>query len=142
VFISSAAGGVGSVACQMAKIKDCHVVGSCSSDEKVKWLLDELNVDYAFNYRKLGEEKISSELKRTCPNGIDLYFDNVGGKHLEAAIDNMNMFGRIVLCGTTSQYIARHSAASPTSVGPSNLSLAVSHRISLKDSYGVIILIF
>jgi len=135
VFISSAAGGVGSVACQIAKIKGCRVVSSCGSDEKVKWLLDELNVDYAFNYRKLGEENISTELKRACPNGIDLYFDNVGGKHLEAAIDNMNMFGRIVLCGTTSQYNtnARPSAASsPISLGPSNLSLAVSHRLSLK----------
>jgi NADPH-dependent curcumin reductase CurA len=135
VFISSAAGGVGSVACQLAKVKGCRVVGSCGSDEKVKWLLSELNIDYAFNYRKLGEENISSELKRACPNGIDLYFDNVGGKHLEAAIDNMNMFGRIILCGTTSQYNnnAEHSAASsPTSLGPSNLSLAVSHRLSLK----------
>jgi NADPH-dependent curcumin reductase CurA len=138
VFISSAAGGVGSVACQLAKIKGCRVVGSCGSDGKVKWLLNEVNVDYAFNYRKLGEENISSELKRICPNGIDLYFDNVGGKHLEAAIDNMNMFGRIVLCGTTSQYNnnAEPSAASfpstPTSLGPSNLSLAVSHRLSLK----------
>jgi NADPH-dependent curcumin reductase CurA len=100
---------------------------------KVKWLLDELDIDYAFNYRKLVEENISSELKRACPNGIDLYFDNVGGKHLEAAIDNMNMFGRIVLCGTTSQYTnTEPSAASPTSLGPSNLSLAVSHRLSLK----------
>jgi NADPH-dependent curcumin reductase CurA len=90
VFVSSAAGGVGSVACQIAKIKGCHVVGSCGSDEKVRWLLDELKVDYAFNYRKLGEDNISSELKRACPNGVDLYFDNVGGKHLEAAIDNMN----------------------------------------------------
>src|ERR671923_1387497 len=104
VFVSSAAGGVGSVACQIAKIKGCHVVGSAGREDKVRWLLDELKVDYAFNYRKLGEDNISSELRRVCPNGIDLYFDNVGGKHLEAAIDNMNIFGRIVLCGTTSQY--------------------------------------
>ena len=80
VFISSAAGGVGSVACQIAKIKGCLVVGSCGSDEKVRWLLDELKVDYAFNYRKLGEDNISSELKKACTNGIDIYFDNVGGK--------------------------------------------------------------
>lgn len=131
VFISSAAGGVGSVACQIAKIKGCYVVGSCGSDEKVRWLLDELKVDHAFNYRKLGEDNISSELKRACPNGINLYFDNVGGKHLEAAIDNMNTFGRIVLCGTTSQYNADPSATNSSS-GPSNLSLAVSHRLSLK----------
>ena len=83
VFISSAAGGVGSVACQIAKIKGCRVVGSCGSDDKVKWLLNELKVDYAFNYRKLMKGDISSELKRACPNGVDVYFDNVGGKHLE-----------------------------------------------------------
>src|SRR5919199_2407038 len=136
VFVSSAAGGVGSVACQIAKIKGCHVVGSCGSDEKVRWLLDELKIDYAFNYRKLGEDNISSELRRVCPNGIDLYFDNVGGKHLEAAIDNMNIFGRIALCGTTSQYnnnpiSADANTRSPPlqSSGPSNLSLAVSHRL-------------
>ena len=104
VFVSSAAGGVGSVACQLAKIKGCHVVGSCGSDEKARWLVDELGVDHAFNYRKIGLDNISEELKRVCPNGIDLYFDNVGGKHLEAAINNMNTFGRIALCGTTSQY--------------------------------------
>jgi NADPH-dependent curcumin reductase CurA len=143
VFVSSAAGGVGSVACQIAKIKGCHVVGSCGSDEKVRWLLDELKVDYAFNYRKLGEDNISSELKRACPKGIDLYFDNVGGKHLEAAIDNMNTFGRIVLCGTTSQYnknnnfttsnnINDRSTTPTSSLGPSNLSLAVSHRLRLQ----------
>lgn len=133
---------MGSVACQIAKIKNCYVIGSCGSDEKVRWLLDELKIDYAFNYRKLGEANISSELKKAGPNGIDLYFDNVGGKHLEAAIDNMNTFGRIVLCGTTSQYsINNDSTASidtghnttPTlSPGPSNLSLAVLHRLKLQ----------
>jgi NADPH-dependent curcumin reductase CurA len=144
VFVSSAAGGVGSVACQIAKIKDCHVVGSCGSDEKVRWLLDELKVDHAFNYRKIGEDNISSELKSACPNGINLYFDNVGGKHLEAAIDNMNTFGRIVLCGTTSQYNNNNNNNSTTSnnvkdpsphtssLGLSNLSLAVSHRLRLQ----------
>jgi NADPH-dependent curcumin reductase CurA len=142
VFVSSAAGGVGSVACQIAKIKGCHVVGSCGSDEKVRWLLDELKVDYAFNYRKLGEGNISFELKRVFPNGIDLYFDNVGGKHLEAAIDNMNTFGRIVLCGTTSQYSSNdnsttssniHDRSTPmSSSGPSNLSLAISNRLKLQ----------
>jgi NADPH-dependent curcumin reductase CurA len=140
VFVSSAAGGVGSVACQIAKIKGCRVVGSSGSDEKVRWLLDELKVDYAFNYRKLGEDNISFELKKACPNGIDLYFDNVGGKHLEAAIDNMNVFGRIVLCGTTSQYNNDNNTSAmqgnfndpSTSSGPSNLSLAVSHRLKLQ----------
>lgn len=141
VFVSSAAGGVGSVACQLTKIKGCQVVGSCGSDEKAKWLIDKLGVDHAFNYRKVGIENISGELKRVCPNGIDIYFDNVGGKHLEAAIDNMNTFGRIALCGNTSQYNESGNAHSANqeqeiiksnSEGPSNLSLAVSHRLKLQ----------
>jgi NADPH-dependent curcumin reductase CurA len=144
VFVSSAAGGVGSVVCQIAKLNGCKVVGSCGSDEKVRWLLDILGIDHAFNYRKLGGYNISSELKRTCQNGIDLYFDNVGGKHLEAAIDNMNIFGRIVLCGTTSQYNnTDNSTTSNNNInndytsltsysGISNLSLAVSYRLKLQ----------
>lgn len=141
VFVSSAAGGVGSVACQLAKIKGCFVVGSCGSDEKARWLVDKLGIDHAFNYRKIGQDNISEELKRVFPNGIDLYFDNVGGKHLEAAIDNMNTFGRIALCGTTSQYNDDGNASynnqnqkvtKSNSDGPSNLSLAVSHRLKLQ----------
>ena len=137
VFVSWAAGGVGSIVCQLAKIKGCQVVGSCGSDEKLRWLLDELKIDHAFNYKKLGADNISSELKRVCPNGIDLYFDNVGGKQLEAAIDNMNIFGRIVLCGTTSQYNKNSASSNDLStsnspLGPSNLSLAVSHRLRLQ----------
>jgi len=141
VFVSSAAGGVGSVACQMAKIKGCYVVGSCGSDEKVRWLVHGLGVDYAFNYTKIGLDNITEELNKAYPNGLDLYFDNVGGKHLEAAINNMNTFGRIALCGTTSQYNdedkvysakgGQQSNKSP-SLGPSNLSLAVSNRLKLQ----------
>jgi NADPH-dependent curcumin reductase CurA len=141
VFVSSAAGGVGSVACQLAKIKGCYVVGSCGSDEKAKWLVDELGVDNTFNYRKIGLDNISGELNRVFPNGIDVYFDNVGGKHLEAAINNMNTFGRIALCGTTSQYNDESQTVpatrdqqinKPSLSGPSNLSLAVSHRLKLQ----------
>jgi len=145
VFVSAAAGGVGSVACQIAKIKACHVVGSAGTEDKVKWLLDDVKIDYAFNYKKLGESinaqpsinennVMSSELKRACPNGIDLYFDNVGGKHLESAIDNMSLFGRIVLCGATSVYdsIATTSPNSRLPSGPSNLSLAISNRLRLQ----------
>ena len=76
----------------MAKIKGCYVVGSTGSKDKVEWLLNQAKVDYAFNYKKLGagsednsNNSISSELKDAFPNGIDLYFDNVGGRHLEAA---------------------------------------------------------
>ena len=104
-FVSAASGAVGSVACQIAKIKGFRVVGSVGSQEKVKWLLDQAGIDYAFNYKEVGENNISSELRKACPNGINIYFDNVGGKHLEAAIDNMKVFGRIVLCGMISHYI-------------------------------------
>ncbi|MDW0223522.1 MAG: NADP-dependent oxidoreductase [Nitrososphaeraceae archaeon] len=95
VFVSAASGAVGSAACQIAKIKGCHVVGSTSSSQKVNWLIDEAGIDYAFDYRKIGEENISSELRKACSDGIDVYFDNVGGKHLEAALENMKVFGRI-----------------------------------------------
>jgi len=127
VFISAASGAVGSIACQIAKIKGCHVVGSAGSEENVEWLLDDVKVDYAFNYKTVGENNISSELKMGCPEGIDLYFDNVGGKHLEATIDNMKAFGRIVLCGMISQY---NNTIPP--IGPSNLFLAVTNRIRLE----------
>ena len=128
VFISAASGAVGSVACQIAKIKGCHVVGSAGSPEKVKWLLDQARIDNAFNYKEVGEDNISSELRKFCPNGIDVYFDNVGGKHLEAALDNMKVFGKIVLCGMISQYNVPTSQQS----GPSNLFLAITNRLKLQ----------
>ena len=128
VFISSASGAVGSIACQIAKIKGCHVVGSAGTDEKVEWLLDTIKLDYAFNYKTSDENNnLSLELKKGCPEGIDLYFDNVGGKQLEAALDNIKTFGRVVLCGMISQY----NLTSPM-VGPANLFLAIINRIRLQ----------
>jgi NADPH-dependent curcumin reductase CurA len=138
VFVSAASGAVGSVAAQIAKIKGCHVVGSAGSEEKVEWLLDEAKIDYAFNYKNTGENNnISSELKKACPEGIDLYFDNVGGKHLEAAIDNMKTFGRIVLCGMISQYNVAIPYALP------NLFRAIPNRLRLhgfivRDQYDML----
>ena len=126
VYVSAASGAVGSVVAQIAKIKGCHVVGSAGSEEKVEWLLDQAKLDYAFNYKNIGENNnLSSELKKACPEGIDLYFDNVGGKHLEAAINNMKTFGRIVLCGMISQYNAATPYALP------NLFLAITNRLRL-----------
>jgi NADPH-dependent curcumin reductase CurA len=138
VFVSAAAGAVGSVACQVAKIKGGRVIGSTGSHEKVKWLLDQAGIDHAFNYKEVGETNISAELGKSCPDGIDIYFDNVGGKHLEAAIENMKTFGRIVLCGMISQY---NLTSTPT--GPSNLFLAVSNRLKLqgfivRDHYDIL----
>jgi NADPH-dependent curcumin reductase CurA len=104
MFVSTAAGAVGSLVCQIAKIKGCRVVGSTGSEKKVAWLQEEAGIDAAFNYK--ATDKLVDELQKQCPNGIDIYFDNVGGTHLEAAIDSMNNHGRIVLCGMISIYNA------------------------------------
>ena len=127
VFVSSASGAVGAIVSQIAKIIGCRVVGSAGSDEKVSWLMDQVGIDVAFNYKK---EDLDAQLKKGCPGGIDIYFDNVGGKHLEAAIANMNTFGRIVLCGSISQY----NAPTPSSA-PNNLGLAVGKRLTLKGFF-------
>ena len=101
VVVSAAAGAVGSIVCQIAKIKGCNVVGIAGSDEKCKWLKDDLGVDHVINYKK---ENILESLKKSCPDGIDIYFDNVGGETLDAALTLMNKFGRIPVCGLISMY--------------------------------------
>ena len=125
VFVSTAAGAVGSLVCQIAKIKGCRVLGSTGSDEKVTWLLEEAGIDEAFNYKTT--ENLSDELQKKCPDGIDIYFDNVGGTHLEAAIHSMNNHGRIVLCGMISVYNATRPPRAPR-----NLVSAISKRLTLK----------
>jgi len=125
VFVSAAAGAVGSVACQIAKIKGCRVVGSAGSDEKVRWLQEEAGIDAAFNYKNV--QDLSAELGRLCPDGSDIDFENVGGAHLEAALGHMNSYGRVVLRGMISQY----NAAGPVS-GPGNLFLAITRRLKLQ----------
>ncbi len=125
VFVSTAAGAVGSVASQIAKIKGCRVIGSTGSDEKVSWLLEEAGIDAAFNYKVT--EDLFAKLRELCPDGIDVYFDNVGGSHLEAAIDRMNDFGRVVLCGMTSIYNATRPPRAPR-----NLVSAIPKRLTLK----------
>jgi NADPH-dependent curcumin reductase CurA len=101
VFVSAAAGAVGSVAVQIAKIKGCYVIGSAGSDEKCRWLKEDLGLDVAINYKK-GELRAS--LKAAAPKGIDVYFENVGGEHLNAALPRMNPLGRIAVCGMISAY--------------------------------------
>ena len=101
VLVSSAAGSVGSMVCQIAKIKGCKVIASTGSDEKVNWLKNELGVDEAFNYKKI--DNLVLHLKSLSPEGYDLYFDNVGGEFLESAIFRMKNYGRIVICGRISQ---------------------------------------
>lgn len=123
VFISAAAGAVGSVAGQIAKISGATVVGSAGSDEKVASVLAK-GFDRAFNYKKIS---VSQALREAAPDGLDLYFDNVGGEHLHGAIANIANFGRIVMCGAISQYNLTKPAP-----GPSNLSLVVSRRLTIK----------
>jgi NADPH-dependent curcumin reductase CurA len=125
VFVSAAAGAVGSVVCQIAKLKGCRVVGSVGSAAKVQWLQDVAGIDAAFNYKEV--ESLTTELGKHCPHGVDVYFENVGGAHLEAALEHMNIRGRIALCGMISQY-----NESQPSAGPSNLRLAVRKRLMLR----------
>jgi len=101
VFVSAASGAVGSVVGQLARIKGCTVIGSAGSDEKVRVLRDELGFDGAFNYKVT---RPAQALRELAPDGIDIYFDNVGGDHLQATLSAMNNFGRIPLCGMISQY--------------------------------------
>jgi len=122
VFVSGASGAVGSAAGQMAKIAGCHVIGSAGSSEKVSWLLD-LGFDQVFNYR---ERRVREALGEAAPGGIDIYFDNVGGDHLEAAIGAMRNHGRIVACGSMSHY----GDAEP--VAPRNLFMLVTKRLRIE----------
>jgi NADPH-dependent curcumin reductase CurA len=100
VFVSAASGAVGSIVGQIAKLKGCRVIGSAGSDEKVAAAKD-FGFDDGCNYR---DEAPGDALDRLCPDGIDVYFENVGGDHLEAALPRMRLFGRVVLCGLISQY--------------------------------------
>lgn len=111
VFISAAAGAVGSLACQLAKARGARVLGSAGSDEKVAWLIAELGVDAAVNYRR---EDTAAFLKAQCPKGLDCYFDNVGGETLDAALSTMRVAGRIGLCGAISQYNQANYRAGPS----------------------------
>ncbi len=122
VFVSTAAGAVGSVAAQIAKIKNCYVVGSTGSDDKVRWLKDEVGLDAVINYKA---EPIRKALEAATPKGLDVYFDNVGGEHLEAALRRMNTLGRIPVCGFISGYNSGHSTVS-------NLSNIIYSRVTLR----------
>ena len=125
IFVSAAAGAVGAIVCQIAKIKGCYVVASAGSDEKVAWLLQEAGVDAAFNYKKA--DNVVKEVGNHCPHGIDIYFENVGGIHLEAALEHMNKFGRIVMCGMISMY----NATEPVP-GPPNLVYMIGKQLTMQ----------
>ncbi|MBA6439551.1 MULTISPECIES: NADP-dependent oxidoreductase [Streptomyces] len=125
VFVSGAAGAVGSEVGQIAKLKGAsRVIGSAGSDEKVRVLLDEYGFDAAFNYKN---GPVADQLKEAAPDGIDVYFDNVGGEHLEAAIGRLKVHGRITVCGMISQY----NATEPTPA-PRNLAMVIGKRLRIQ----------
>ena len=111
VFVSGAAGAVGSVVGQIAKIKGCRVVGSAGTDEKIAYLLDELGFDAAFNYKNVTD--YYAKLAELCPDGIDVYFDNVGGRVTDAVFPNLRIKGRVVICGQISQYNLQNPETGP-----------------------------
>ena len=102
VFVTSAAGAVGQVAAQLAKLQGAHVVGSAGSDDKVHFLAETIGLDGAFNYKKI--ESYDAALAEHFPGGIDMYFDNVGGEALEAVLTHAKPFARLPLCGMISRY--------------------------------------
>ena len=101
VFVSTAGGAVGSVAAQIAKLRGCHVIGSTGSADKAAWLRDVAGLDAVVNYK---EAPLAETLRAAAPNGIDVYFENVGGAHLDAVLPLMNLRGRIPVCGMISTY--------------------------------------
>jgi NADPH-dependent curcumin reductase CurA len=111
VFVSGAAGAVGSLVGQIAKIQGCRAVGSAGSDEKVSLLVNEFGFDSAFNYKKVPD--LAAALKNHCPQGIDVYFDNVGGSITDAAIPQLNPFARVSLCGAIAEYNDRKPQTGP-----------------------------
>ena len=124
VFVSGAAGAVGSMAGQIARLKGAaRVIGSAGSEEKVRWLR-EIGFDAAFNYRAAS---VVEQLRQAAPHGIDVYFDNVGADHLDAALVMLNQNGRVAMSGA----IAHYNATEPP-VGPSNLSLVITKRLTLR----------
>ena len=124
VVVSGAAGAVGSVVAQIAKIKGCRVIGIAGGAEKCAWLLEECGLDAAIDYK---HEDVASRLAQVCPQGINIFFDNVGGSILEAAIKRMANHGRIVLCGA----ISTSNAIGPRT-GPGNLLNLVTRRVRME----------
>jgi len=125
VFVSGAAGAVGSLVGQIARRRGAsRVIGSAGSADKVRHLVDDLGFDAAFNYK---DGNVGKQLREAAPHGIDVYFDNVGGDHLEAAIGSLNTFGRVAVCGMISQYNATEATPAPR-----NLALLITKRLSIR----------
>jgi NADPH-dependent curcumin reductase CurA len=124
IFISGAAGAVGNMAGQLAKLRGCRVIGSAGSAEKVKFLREECGFDIAFNYKVV---PVLEQLTLEVPDGIDVYYDNVGGETLEAALSALRVNGRIIACGG----IASYNEAKPQP-GPANLFNITTKRLTMK----------
>jgi NADPH-dependent curcumin reductase CurA len=125
VLVSAAAGAVGTMAGQIAKLAGCRVVGTAGGQDKCDWLVRDLGFDAAVDYKVGG---VFRALKAVCPNGVDVYFDNTGGPVLEAALSLMNLRGRIVCCGNVSQYDVEKPAPGPMAVP----GLVVTKRLRLE----------
>jgi NADPH-dependent curcumin reductase CurA len=124
VLVSAAAGAVGSVVGQIAKMQGCRVVGMAGSDEKCAWLTDDLGFDAAINYKTCGAYQ--QAIGAACPEGVDVYFDNVGGEILDAALLCLNKYARVAVCGWISTY------NTPAAPGPSNLWQLVAESVTMR----------
>jgi NADPH-dependent curcumin reductase CurA len=124
VYVSAAAGAVGQIVGQLARMQGCRVVGSAGSDDKVAWLTREAGYDAAFNYKTSGP--LGAALGEHCPKGIDVYFENVGGAMLDAVLTRMNVRGRIAACGMISQYNLEQPE------GVHNLMAVVGNRLTIQ----------
>ncbi|MEA2912114.1 MAG: hypothetical protein QOJ15_4195 [Bradyrhizobium sp.] len=129
VVVSGAAGATGSVAGQIAKLKGCRVIGTAGGKEKCDWLVNEAHFDAAIDYKS---EDVGTRLSELCPNGIDVFFDNVGGEILNEVLARINIQGRIVLCGS----ISKSDAATPQP-GPANYSNLVARRARMEGFTGL-----
>lgn len=125
VFISAASGAVGTVVGQLAKIHGCTVAGCAGSDEKIEFLTEELGFDAAFNYRR--SESLPKSVAKSCPEGIDVDFENVGGDIFEAALWNMRDYGRIALCGMIANY--NDAQLQP---GPRGMTAVIGRRLTIR----------
>ena len=133
VVVSAAAGATGSTAVQIAKILGARVIGVAGSDEKCRWLVDDLRADGAINYRS---DDLAAKIKEFCPKGVDVFFDNTGGPILDAVLGRIANGGRVVLCGAISSYNEHHKPP-----GPANYLNLISRRASMQgfiswDSWG------
>jgi len=115
LLVSGAAGAVGSIVGQIGKIKGCKVVGIAGTDEKLERIKNDFGFDDAINYKTTSN--ISDAIKKACPNGVDVYFDNVGGEILDAALENINKFGRVINCGAISLYNETETPKGPRHEG-------------------------